>query len=137
MHGPLSDETETTFHPHWQPASGIPTQSFPEGVYDAFVLAQSLFHIAASSSSLPTPEGLNMAVEAFQAAMKLHWQSPPVYEPNDRDDIEKLHDRLGLIEQELKVTREETSHALLTLSGKLDDIAKGSEAQASILHHLF
>ncbi|KAG9028625.1 hypothetical protein FS837_003832 [Tulasnella sp. UAMH 9824] len=130
MHHPPSDETETAFRPNWQPESGFPTQPFPEGVYDALVLAQSLVHIAVSSSSLPTPEGLNMAVAAFQAAMKLHWQSPPVYEPNDRDDIEKLHDRLELIEQELKVAREETARAVITLSGKLDDIAKGFEAQA-------
>ncbi|KAG8926083.1 hypothetical protein FRC01_009365, partial [Tulasnella sp. 417] len=68
-----------------------------------------------------------MAVAAFQAAMKL--QPPPVYKPDDHEDIEKLQRHTNIIEQELKVTREETSRAFLALSAKLDDIAKGFEAQ--------
>ncbi|KIO33483.1 hypothetical protein M407DRAFT_17738 [Tulasnella calospora MUT 4182] len=134
MHRPPSDEAESMFQAPGEPELDFLTQTVPEGVYDTLILAQSLMHIAASSSSLPTPESLSMAVAVFQAATKL--QSPPVYEKDDRDDIiEKLQGRLESIEKasgsitELRASREETCRAFLALSAKIEDIGKGFEAQ--------
>lgn len=93
---PDQKETNSNHSPSISMSSS-PTRAPVDGMSDTFILAQNILRLAATPSSLPSRENLEIAVAVYQAAMKL--QSPPIYEASGSNDIVNIQRQLDDLKQ--------------------------------------